>query len=132
MGDALFSGSSEDAGPWALSAENDPDPQLIDWISTGLRWLSIRLSQIDHLSTDQQRAYELMSEQNGLLQRQLWKAFDEDSRKGSRLATTLEEKGLIEREPTTRNGRRTYLLKPVDGRSPGDSQFKNSSESVPS
>lgn len=31
-------------------------------------------------------------------------------RKGSRLATSLAEQGLIEREQTTATGRRTYLL----------------------
>lgn len=90
------------------------------------------MSKADILSNDQQRAYELITEENGLVQSQLWKTLDEDSRTGSRLATDLAEKGLIEREPTTHNGQRTYLLKPTDEPSLGDTQPESREEAVAS
>lgn len=74
----------------------------------------------DSLSTPERRAYDLIVENGGLLQSRLWKELDADSRQGSRLATSLEEKGLIEREPTTNGGQRTYRLTPVEDPSTPD------------
>jgi uncharacterized membrane protein len=76
------------------------------------------MSTVEDLSPDEKRAYELITSWDGLLQSELWKALDANSRKGSRLATSLEEKGFIEREQTTSNGQRTYLLKPTNGHAP--------------
>lgn len=75
------------------------------------------------LTTQQQQALELIQERGEITQSELWKALDANSRAGSRLATALAEKGLIERTETTRNGHRTYLL------SPTDTQTANSDES---
>ncbi len=46
----------------------------------------------------------------GIYQHELWKTLGLDSREGSRLALRLLKKGLIVREPTIHNGRRTYKL----------------------
>ncbi len=76
------------------------------------------MSVVDDLTTDEQRAYELISSRDGLLQSEFWKELDVTSRKGSRLATSLEEKDLLKREQTTSNGHRTYLLELTNGDSP--------------
>ncbi len=76
------------------------------------------MSAVEDLSADEKRAYELISSRDGLLQSELWKALDVTSRKGSRLATSLEEKDLLRREQTTSNGHRTYLLDTTNGDTP--------------
>jgi len=73
------------------------------------------MSTTDALTPAEKRAYELITSRDRLLQSELWKALDATSRKGSRLATSLEEKGLIEREQTAHNGQRTYRLTPTNG-----------------
>lgn len=75
------------------------------------------MSSVDDLSSDQKQAYDLIRTEGSLLQSKLWKKLNADSRKGSRLAKSLAENGLIEREETVSNGRTTYLLKPVNGES---------------
>lgn len=72
------------------------------------------MSDVEELSADEARAYDLITSRNGVLQSDLWKALDADSRTGSRLATSLAEKGLIEREETVSGGHTTYLLTPVE------------------
>lgn len=72
------------------------------------------MSTARNLSPAEKSAYELIIAHDSLHQSELWKALDTNSRKGSRLATALEEKGLIEREQATNNGQRTYLLKPTN------------------
>ncbi len=67
------------------------------------------------LSLTEKQAYDLIVAEGGLLQSQLWKELDVSSRTGSRLATALEEKGLLSREQTTKKGQRTYLLEPTNG-----------------
>jgi DNA-binding MarR family transcriptional regulator len=66
----------------------------------------------DSLSARENRALALITEQKGIYQSDLWKELEVSSRTGSRLATSLEEKGMIQREETTYNGQRTYLLLP--------------------
>jgi len=87
------------------------------------------MSTTETLSPDETQAYELITARDGLLQSKLWKALDATSRKGSRLATSLEEKGLIERAQTTHNGQRTYLLTPTNGRSPAATEPESESDS---
>ena len=60
----------------------------------------------------EQRALEIIKSRGdeGIYQHELWKALGLDSREGSRLALRLLKKGLIVREPTIHNGRRTYKL----------------------
>ena len=65
------------------------------------------------LSADEQAGLELVRERGSIHQSDFWKELDVSSRKGSRLASSLEEAGLIEREQTVHGGNRTYLLKPV-------------------
>lgn len=72
------------------------------------------MTTAEELSPDEQRAYDLITSNDGLFQSELWKALDATSRKGSRLAMALEEKGFITREQTTNNGQRTYLLIPTN------------------
>lgn len=76
------------------------------------------MSTVEDLSSDERRAYDLITSRDGLLQSELWKALDANSRKGSRLARSLVEEGLIEREETVSDGRTTYLLKPTNGETP--------------
>ncbi|MFB6110864.1 MAG: helix-turn-helix transcriptional regulator [Halodesulfurarchaeum sp.] len=65
------------------------------------------------LSEDERAALELVRDRGSIHQSELWKELDVSSRKGSRLASSLEDAGLIEREQTVHGGNRTYLLQPV-------------------
>jgi len=64
------------------------------------------------LSPLEQKAYNLIkrSGRKGILQSELWHRLGIDSREGSRIALKLLKRGLIEREPVTHNGKRTYRL----------------------
>jgi hypothetical protein len=46
----------------------------------------------------------------GILQSELWKKMDADSREGSRTIIRLEKKGLIERKKELHDGRWTYRV----------------------
>ena len=87
------------------------------------------MSTTETLSPDETQAYELITAREGLLQSELWKALEATSRKGSRLATSLEEKGLIERAQTTQNGQRTYLLTPTNEQSSAPAEPETGPES---
>ncbi len=54
----------------------------------------------------------------GILQQELWKKLEIDSREGSKLVLRLIKKGLVKKEAVTVDGKRTYKLyskkKPVD------------------
>lgn len=65
------------------------------------------------LSEDERRGLELVREHGVIYQSQFWKELDVSSRKGSRIATALEEAGLIEREDAVYEGHTTYRLEPV-------------------
>ncbi|MGB9985831.1 helix-turn-helix transcriptional regulator [Salarchaeum japonicum] len=65
------------------------------------------------LSDVERRAVELVHETGGIHQSDFWKELDVSSRKGSRIASKLEEYGLVEREETVYNGNTTYYLEPV-------------------
>ncbi len=60
----------------------------------------------------ERKAYELIKSrgEKGLLQSELWKLMNIDSREGSRITLQLLKRGLITREPVIHNGRRTYKL----------------------
>jgi DNA-binding MarR family transcriptional regulator len=64
------------------------------------------------LSEIEAKALEIIRSRGdeGIYQHELWKSLGLDSREGSRLALRLLKKGLIIREPTIHNGRRTYKL----------------------
>jgi len=68
---------------------------------------------IEDLSEDERRALELVRERGSIYQSEFWKALDVSSRKGSRIATTLEEAGLVEREKAVYGGNTTYQITPV-------------------
>ena len=65
------------------------------------------------LSEEERRALDLVREEGEIYQSEFWKALDVSSRKGSRIASSLEELGLIERETAVHGGNRTYRLTPV-------------------
>jgi DNA-binding PadR family transcriptional regulator len=65
------------------------------------------------LSEDERHGLELVREERGIHQSEFWKALDVSSRKGSRIASKLEEKGLVEREETVHGGNTTYYITPV-------------------
>lgn len=75
------------------------------------------MSASEDLSEDEERAYELIKSEDGILQSELWKELGANSRKGSRLARSLAEKGVITREETVHEGRTTYQLQPVEDES---------------
>ncbi|HID15303.1 MAG TPA: transcription factor TFIIIC, partial [Candidatus Atribacteria bacterium] len=62
------------------------------------------------LSLMEKRAIEIIKKagDNGVLQSDLWKILGTDSREGSRIAIRLEKKGIINREPTIHEGKKTY------------------------
>ncbi|MEF8800350.1 MAG: MarR family transcriptional regulator [Halolamina sp.] len=64
------------------------------------------------LSDDERRALELVRETGGIYQSDFWKELDFSSRKGSRIADSLQNEGLIQREEAVYKGHNTYLLKP--------------------
>ena len=78
-----------------------PDPPQTDTVETE-----------GDLTPRQQQALDLIRETKGLYQSELWKELDVSSRTGTRVATALEEEGMIERESAVHNGHTTYLLKP--------------------
>lgn len=65
------------------------------------------------LSEDERDGLDLIRERGAIHQSEFWKELDVSSRKGSRIASSLEEAGLIERSDTVYQGHTTYLLEPV-------------------
>ncbi|ABL77779.1 helix-turn-helix transcriptional regulator [Thermofilum pendens] len=61
----------------------------------------------------ERRVLELLREagEKGVLQRELWKKLDVDSRKGLKILRKLESQGLIAKEQVVYKGRKTYVLK---------------------
>lgn len=49
----------------------------------------------------------------GIIQREIWKKINIDSRKGIKIIKRLERMGLLEREPLVQGGRKTYILRPT-------------------
>jgi len=77
--------------------------------------------QDDDLSESEQEALSLIRKRDGIFQSELWKEMDRSSRAGSRIAQSLAEKGLISRNETTHEGRKTYKLQlPEQDSSPND------------
>ena len=71
------------------------------------------MSATEGLSEDERTALELVLETRGIHQSELWKELDVSSRKGSRIAESLVEAGLINREETVYQGHNTYFLMPT-------------------
>jgi DNA-binding MarR family transcriptional regulator len=65
------------------------------------------------LESIERRALRLIESEDGLPQSEMWKELDVSSRKGSRIASKLEDRGLIEREEGVHEGNKTYILYPV-------------------
>jgi len=65
------------------------------------------------LDEAERRALRLVESEGEIPQSELWKELDVSSRKGSRIASSLEERGLIEREEGVHEGNRTYILYPI-------------------
>ncbi len=65
------------------------------------------------LSEDERAGLTLVQESGGIHQSDFWKELDVDSRKGSRILDSLEDKDLVEREETVYEGHNTYLVTPV-------------------
>jgi DNA-binding MarR family transcriptional regulator len=76
------------------------------------------LPETDDLSPSEQAALERIIAEGEVPQSELWKALDLSSRGGSRIAKSLTEKGFVEREKTTHEGRVTYLLTPIESDRP--------------
>ena len=72
------------------------------------------MSAADEELSDVQRAgLELIRRTDGIHQSDFWKELEVDSRKGSRIIESLEEKELVEREETVYDGHNTYLVTPI-------------------
>lgn len=69
-------------------------------------------SSESELDPVEQEALDLIESRGGLHQSELWKELDINSRKASRVVSTLQERGLIEREESVYDGHRTYFLTP--------------------
>jgi DNA-binding MarR family transcriptional regulator len=67
----------------------------------------------EDLSEDERRGLELVREMGGIYQSDFWKELDVSSRKGSRIAESLTEADLIQREETVYDGHNTYHLTPA-------------------
>ena len=65
------------------------------------------------LNEDERRGLELVRESGGIHQSDFWKELDISSRKGSRIADSLEDAGLISREEAVYQGHNTYFLEPI-------------------
>jgi len=76
------------------------------------RVMSVSEAEAD-LSADEQRGLELIKETGGIHQSEFWKELDISSRKGSRIAESLVDAELINREKTVYNGHNTYYLEPT-------------------
>lgn len=68
----------------------------------------------DALTPREARALALIQDRGRTYQSELWKVFEVSSRTGSRIATSLENNGVLHREEATYHDRRTYALKPVE------------------
>jgi DNA-binding IclR family transcriptional regulator len=67
----------------------------------------------EELPEEERRALKLVRETGGIHQSEFWKELDVTSRKGSRIADSLEEEGLVQREETVYDGHNTYLISPT-------------------
>jgi len=65
------------------------------------------------LSADERDGLDLIRETGGIHQSDFWKELDVSSRKGSRIAESLQGAGLIQREDAVYNGHNTYFLEPA-------------------
>ena len=67
----------------------------------------------DDLNEDERAGLALIRETGGIHQSDFWKELDVGSRKGSRIAESLTEQDLIQREETVYDGHNTYHLTPA-------------------
>jgi len=67
----------------------------------------------EELTEKEREALELVRETGGIHQSEFWKELDVNSRKGSRIAESLVEQGLVQREETVYDGHNTYLISPT-------------------
>jgi len=67
----------------------------------------------EDLNEDERVGLELIRETGGIHQSDFWKELDVGSRKGSRIAESLTEQDLIQREETVYDGHNTYHLTPA-------------------
>ena len=67
----------------------------------------------DDLNEDERAGLTLIRETGGIHQSDFWKELDVGSRKGSRIAESLTEQDLIQREETVYDGHNTYHLTPA-------------------
>jgi len=68
-----------------------------------------KLNELD-LSFLERETISIIIQNDGIFQSQLWRELDIDSRKCSRIVTSLFKKGLINRDSAVSNGARTYRL----------------------
>lgn len=71
----------------------------------------------------EQELLDAVKNEGGLLQSKVWKEFDIDSKKASRVVRDLEDKGMIHRRSVVSNGSRTYLIEYREEDSPLETLF---------
>lgn len=80
----------------------------------------------DDLSKSEEKALQLIENNDGIYQSELWKELDVSSRTGSRIAKSLAETGIVSRKETTHNGRKTYELAISEGTSSSSEELQES------
>ena len=71
-------------------------------------------SNSQDLTDYEKKGLKLIRKEGAVHQSEFWKKLDVSSRKGSRIASRLEKKGLVSREEVVHNGNKTYRIEPVD------------------
>ena len=75
--------------------------------------MSAAASEAD-LTEDERRGLTIIRETGGIHQSDFWKELGVSSRKGSRIAESLREKELIDRDEAVYKGYNTYYLTPIE------------------
>ncbi len=76
--------------------------------------VAVSVSEIEsELSEDERAGLALVRESGGIHQSDFWKELEVSSRKGSRIAESLVEKELVDREEAVYGGHNTYYITPT-------------------
>lgn len=113
--------NEEDEGNASIERQSQTAPETHQHHDSPTSERQAATSEEHDLNDREQRALTLIEREGDLPQSELWKALGITSRTGSRVATSLEDQGQIEREQTVYEGQRTYLLSPR--RDPADLDF---------
>ena len=71
------------------------------------------MASLDDLSDNKRKIIDLIETKEEVPQSEVWKDLDISSRTVSRLIRSLVEEGFLQREETTYEGSRTYIVRPA-------------------